>query len=157
MANFGSNDVWILLGNGDGSFQDVVIFGAGINPTFIRTGDFNSNGATDLAVANSSSNDVSILMGNGDGSFQAAVSYTSGDSGSYPQSLTTGDFNGNGTLDLAVANSGLNDVSVLFGNGNGSFQPAANYPVGSGPASITAGDVNGDTYLDLTHGEYKYE
>jgi hypothetical protein len=59
-----------------------------------------------------------------------------------PQSATTADVNGDGKPDLAVANGGSYNVSVLLGNGNGTFQAAVNYPVGSSPRSVTTGDVN---------------
>src|SRR2546425_10131087 len=69
------------------------------------------------------------------------------DAGSGPVSVTVGDFNGDGHLDLAVANLGSNDVSVLLGNGDGKFQTARNFPVGSGPKSVAVGDFNGDGRL----------
>ncbi len=78
--------------------------------------------------------------------FQAAVNYAAGGS---PQSVTTGDFNDDGRLDLAVANGGSNDVSILIGNGNGTFQAAVNYAAGGSPQSVTTGDFNGNMWLDL--------
>jgi len=62
-----------------------------------------------------------------------------------PYSITTGDFNGDQITDLAVANYGTNDVSILLGTGNGAFQTAVNYPVGFVPFSIAAGDFAGIT------------
>ena len=66
-----------------------------------------------------------------------------------PAALVAGDFNGDGRTDLAVANSGSNDVSVLLGNGDGTFQPQVTYAVGSEPVAIVAGDFNGDGRTDL--------
>ena len=60
-----------------------------------------------------------------------------------------GDFNGDGRLDLAVANYGDNTVSVLLGKGDGTFQPQVTYAVGSNPGAIVAGDFNGDGRTDL--------
>src|SRR5262249_28317903 len=113
-------------------------------------------GHVDLAVVNNGiepdySGSVSVLMGNGDGTFQPQVSYPVG---SLPFSLVVGDFAGNGRLDLAVVNAGLfpdnsGSVSVLLGNGDGTFQPQVSYPVGSLPFSLVAGDFNGDGRIDL--------
>jgi len=63
--------------------------------------------------------------------------------------VTSGDFNGDGKLDLVTANGGSNSVGVLLGNGDGTFQTAVSYPAGSGPVSVTSGDFNGDGKLDL--------
>src|SRR5713226_1817210 len=62
------------------------------------------------------------------------------DAGRGPYSVAVGDFNGDGHLDLAVANAGSGTVSVLLGNGDGSFQTARNFPAGSGPRSVAVGD-----------------
>src|SRR6267143_1107003 len=148
VTNEGSNNVSVLLGNGDGTFQAAVSYPAGSGPVSVTSGDFNGDGKADLVVANpgAGSNSVSVLLGNGDGTFQAAVSYPAG---SVPFSVTSGDFNGDGMLDLAVTNEGSNNVSVLLGNGDGTFRAAADYSVGAQPFSVTAGDFNGDGKPDL--------
>jgi hypothetical protein len=69
--------------------------------------------------------------------------------GSGPDSAAVGDFNGDGKLDLAVANASSNNISIFLGNGDGSFQAAVNYAVGSFPSSVVVGDFNGDGKLDL--------
>ena len=127
VANIGSNDVSVLLGNGDGTFQDQVRYAAGDEPFALVAGDFNGDGRTDLAVANAGSNDVSVLLGNGDGTFQDQVRYAAGDE---PFALVAGDFNGDGRTDLAVANYDSGDVSVLLGNGDGTFQDQVRYAAG---------------------------
>ncbi|MDQ3712260.1 MAG: FG-GAP-like repeat-containing protein [Acidobacteriota bacterium] len=71
------------------------------------------------------------------------------DVGIDPTSVTTGDFNGDGKLDLATANSNENTVSVLLGDGTGGFSMATNFGVGNGPRAVTTGDFNGDGKLDL--------
>lgn len=108
-ANNGSNDVSVLLGNGDATFQNAVSYAAGTSPTSVALGDFNKDGNLDLAVTNSAG--VRILLGFGDGTLQKAADYTSG---SGPASVAVGDFNADGFSDLAVANSGASDVSVLL-------------------------------------------
>src|SRR6267143_5400659 len=138
VTNLGSNNVSVLLGNGDGTFQAAVSYSAGTDPRSVTSGDFNGDGKLDLVTANGGSSRVSVLLGNGDGTFQAAVSYFAG---YFPLSVTSGDFNGDGIPDLAVANG-----SMLLGNGDGTFQAARSYPGGS---SVTSGDFNGDGRLDL--------
>jgi len=151
-ANELTNNISILLGNGDGTFQAAANFTAGNSPISITTGDFNEDGRLDLAVANYVTYNVSILLGNGDGTFNTAVSYAVE---RYPFSVTSGDFNGDGHLDLAVANfddtAGLvsDHVSVLLGNGDGTFNAAVNYDPGSRPRSVITGDFNEDGKLDL--------
>src|SRR6266436_5402770 len=141
-----SNNVSVLLGNGDGTFQTPVAFATGTRPQSVAVGDFNGDGKLDLVVANEGSNNVSVLLGNGDGAFQAAQNFPAGTN---PQSVAVGDFNGDGKLDLAVANEGSGDVSVLLGNGDGTFQAALAFAAGDIPQSVAVGDFNGDGKLDL--------
>ena len=91
----------MLLGNGNGTFQAAVSYGAGMSPSSVAVGDFNGDGKADLATANAAANSVSVLLGNGDGTFQSAVNYAAG---TIPCSVAVGDFNGDGKADLAVAN-----------------------------------------------------
>ena len=146
VANEGSNNVSILLGKCDGTFQAAVDYGAGSNPSSVAVGDFRDDGKLDLVVANDGSDNVSILLGNGDGTFQAAVNYGVG---SAPTSVAVGDFNGDGKLDLAVVNELSNNFSILLGNGDGTFQAAVNYGAGLSLFSVAVGDFNGDGKLDL--------
>src|SRR5260370_39426942 len=96
------------------SFEGARNFSAGNRPYSVAVGDFNGDGAQDLAVANQNSTDVSVLLGNGDGTFQPARSF---DAGGFASSVAVGDFNGDGRLDLAVARSPNNVVAVLFSDG----------------------------------------
>src|SRR5262249_2142976 len=70
--------------------------------------------------------------------------------GTNPVAKAVGDFNGDGKKDLAVVNQQSNTVSVLLGNGDGSFKPAVSYPTAFSPRGIAVGDFNGDGPLDLT-------
>src|SRR5205085_1849908 len=94
---------------------------------------------------------VSVLLGNGDGTFQGARNFAAG---LYPVSVAVADVNGDGHPDLAVANVGNNfmavNVSVLLGNGDGTFQGARNFDAGQVPHSVAVRDVNGDGPTDLT-------
>jgi hypothetical protein len=146
-ANFNTNNVSILLGNGDGTFQAVVNYAVGQSPRAVLVGDFTGDGESDLAVANRASNSVSVLLNNGNGTFQAAVNYPTGNG---PLSLAAADFNQDGNLDLVTANWSSGTVSVLLGNGDGTFQARQDYPsLGSYPWSVAASDFNGDGYPDL--------
>jgi YVTN family beta-propeller protein len=140
--------VLILVGNGDGSFQGQSTFPAGASPYSVITADFNGDGKLDLAVTNAvpSGGTVSILLGNGDGTFQSPVAYTAG---ADTLGVSTGDFNGDGKLDLAVTNDSASTISVLLGNGDGSFQSQLVFSATSGADGIATGDFNGDGRLDL--------
>jgi VCBS repeat protein/List-Bact-rpt repeat protein/FG-GAP repeat protein len=133
-------------------FSGPTNYPVGTSPVAVAVGDFNGDGKLDLAVANSGSGDVSILLGNGDGTFEAAVNYSVGGTASSPLSPTfvaAGDFNGDGKLDLAVANGSANTVSILLGNGNGTFQPPVEYGAGIPAAYVAVADFNGDGKADL--------
>jgi hypothetical protein len=150
VTNEGSNDISILLGNGDGTFKDSVNYAVGSFPWRVAVGDFNSDGKLDLVVTNSAAGggtpSVSILLGKGDGSFQAALDYGAG---TLPFGVAVGDFNRDGTLDLAVGNGESRNVSILLGNGDGTFQSPVNYDIGDQPTEVAAADLNADGELDL--------
>ena len=150
VANLGSNDISVLLGRGDGTFQDQLMNPVGSGPSGAVTADLNNDGHIDIITSNYYSNDISVLLGNGDGTFEAARFFAAGNR---PTALALGDFNGDGLLDVAVADAGINGVgqgvSILLGNGDGTFQAPIFYPAGTYPASIVAGDFTGDGVLDL--------
>jgi hypothetical protein len=154
VASFGGM-VFVLSGNGDGTFQPPAGYATGLASTSVTTGDFNKDGKPDLAVANQDSGNLSILLNSGAGTFSTAVNYSTAP---YPVSITSGDFNRDGNLDLVTSDIGpysngyiLGDgfISVLLGNGNGTFQAAVNYGVGNVPHSVVAGDFNADGLVDL--------
>jgi hypothetical protein len=106
------NVVYILLGNGDGTLGAPTAIAVGNDPDAIVAGDFNNDGKLDLAVANFEDNTVTLLLGNGDGTFTQA-SESPYPVGKGPYQLATADFNGDGKLDLAVANLTDGTVSIL--------------------------------------------
>src|SRR5215475_15108797 len=151
VANSGSGDVSILLGNGDGTFQAVVNFDAGMpNPDALATGDFNQDGKLDLAVFEPGV--LSVLLGQGDGSFQAAKTLALT---STTARMAPADFNLNKKLDVAVSDfDPINEsIDILLGKGDGTFQSAKQTSVGSrdplGNGSFAASDINSDGKPDL--------
>ncbi len=147
------NTVIILLGHGDGTFTQAngSPISVGSFPEAVRTGDFNSDGILDLAVANAKDNTVSILLGNGDGTFtQASGSPVS--VGAFPFFVAVADFNGDGFADVAVSNESDSTVSILLGHGDGTFVEASGSPIPSfnyNPGQVVAADFNGDGVPDL--------
>ncbi|MHB8644872.1 MAG: FG-GAP repeat domain-containing protein [Thermomicrobiales bacterium] len=151
VTNGMSNNMSVLLGNGTGTFapalgSPVVVGNA---PVGIVAGDFNGDRKTDVAIVNSNDNTVSVLLGNGNGTFTPAAGSPI-TVGNAPVALAVGDFNRDGKLDLAVVNQNSGNVSVLLGNGNGTFTPAAGSPIPVGNSvDIAVGDFNGDGKPDL--------
>jgi hypothetical protein len=142
-----TQDVSLLLGNGNGTFQTSKTIATSKVPTGIASGDFNNDGNLDLAVT-TTSNTVDILLGQGDGTFQSYVSTATG-TGTKPESLAVADLDGDGNLDLVVACYGANAVGVLLGNGDGTFLPIELYAAGDGPIAVTTADLNLDGIPDL--------
>ena len=157
--------VGVLLGNGDGTFQVVATYStrgsAGEFGTQVVSADVNGDGRPDLLVAVTFSNGfgaAGVLLGNGDGTFQPVVTYNSGGGGA--DAIAVADVNGDGKLDLALANAYSNNLGVLLGKGDGTFQRVVAYDSGNGdgrsnggnPVSIALGDMNGDGKPDLAVG-----
>ena len=141
----------VLLGNGNGTFSADNHFAGNGGAVSVAAGDFNGDGNTDLVLANCCSGDVSVLLGAGNGSFAGAVVYAVG-SGCLPTSVVVGFFNDDKTPDLAVASQGsCNNVSILLGNGDGTFGAAQSFGVDLDvlPSQLASGDFNDDGNLDL--------
>jgi hypothetical protein len=108
-------------------------------------GDFNQDGHLDIVTGGASA--VYFVPGKGDGTLGTAISSTTESS---PEGgLVAGDFNGDGILDLAVTNPQLNTVSILLGNGDGTFKTPVDFVTGTSPGAVVAGDFNGDGKFDL--------
>ena len=146
LANYGSDNVSILLGDGTGNFGATTNFATGIKPNSVAVGDFNGDGKQDLVTANDNSESVSILLGDGGGHFALPITLSAS---GFSSSVAVGDFNGDGKQDLAVANYSSNTVSILLGNGTGHFGTAVNFVSGITPRSVAVGDFNGDGRQDL--------
>ena len=117
----------------------------------VAQGDFNGDGNPDFVVANPLVNSISLYLGTNAGSFQLASSHSVGTTpGAMPIALTTGDFNKDGKVDVAVANSGETSITVLFGTGFGAFGTVTNLTPTGSPVAVAAGDFNNDGFVDLT-------
>jgi hypothetical protein len=165
-ANEFMNQFTVLLGNGDGTFASPLSYTLGDDPLHyyypfsVAVGDFDGDGQQDIVSANHVVDewtgipvfgDVTVMLGNGDGAFAPAVSYPVGD---WPWSVAVGDFNRDGRQDLVTANQvtanqGYDDVTVLLGNGDGTFAAARSYPAGDYPNSVAVGDFDGNGWQDL--------
>jgi len=146
------------------AFKQASLPGVGIDPEVTVAGDFNRDGNLDLAVVNwcgsdpscNSPGSASILLGDGTGNFSLVSSPTVGRG---PWYVATGDFNGDGRIDLAVVNDGCGNlgygcgntgtVSILLGDGLGNFTLASSASAGIEPTSMAVGDFNGDGKLDM--------
>jgi hypothetical protein len=167
LVNTGPRTVSILLGNGDGTFtaKDEITTpasgagGVALGPAAVALADFNHDGIPDLAVVNGprfvqgAPGSVTILLGNGDGTFTEVADAPA--AGGQPLFIIAGDLNGDGKPDLVVTNMNdgypqLGDLTVLLGNGDGTFSPTVAPPAtGSIPYSVALADLNGDGKPDL--------
>lgn len=147
VANATSNNVTVLLGNGNGTFAVKSVTTTGAGPSSIAVGDFNGDGKQDLAVANYSANTITLLLGNGDGTFLPEAEPPSV---ALPSAIVAADFNRDGKLDLAVVSTASNTATILLGTGDGTFTTASVSPnAGSIPTKIVAADFNADGIPDL--------
>jgi hypothetical protein len=145
----------VLLGNGDGTFQPEQTFAAGTDTASVRVAKLEGdNKPEDLIVPNRKDGTISVALGNGDGTFQPQHTFELGGS---PSSLSVAEVNGDGWPDLVVTKNvyGLDTgempgtVSVLLGNGDGTFRTGQSIAVGKDPDFVTVADMNGDGLPDL--------
>jgi hypothetical protein len=165
IGNCASGSMSVLLGNGDGSLRMIGAYdSAGSIAASVAIADLNGDGKPDFVVANCGPIGINtcgvgngvlrVSLGNGDGTFQPVLTLDSG--GIAARSITAADVNGDGSLDLLVANMcGTSttcipgSVGVLLGRGNATFDRATPYDTTYDINWISAADVNGDGTLDL--------
>ena len=146
LVNQSSNQIKVLLNNGDGTFGTPAVYASSAGPWNVYAADLDEDGYDDIIVANSGSQVYSVLLNDGDGtgSFGARTDLPITSS---PYDLTVGDFDRDNHLDLALVN--LSNALVVLGNGDGTFGSPTYYPVGTEAINICAGDFNNDACLDL--------
>jgi hypothetical protein len=143
--------VSVVLGNGDGTFQAAASYGSFLLPRVLVTADFNGDGTPDIALdswntATAPDSLASVLLGNGGGTLQSPVSYAAG-TNSY--GVVAADFNGDGRADLALANSGSTNVSILLAKAPTllpqtiTFGPLGNEVFGAAPFTVSATATSG--------------
>ncbi len=155
-VNSTSDDVSILLSNGNGTFRSAVSFGVGKIPMAVATKDLNQDDALDLVVATSGSDQIVVFKGFGNGLFEKTVSYPSGKGTTF---VALQDIDGNGSVDIVTANSGRFgyyppfSVSVLFNDGSGKFGEPTFYETdgrnGMFPTGVYVHDLTGDGQADV--------
>ena len=135
-------------------FQSPVNYATGGHaPTSAAIADLNGDGRLDVVAVNENSGTLSVLRGNGDGTLQVALTYPAG---TIPYFVALGDFNHDGKLDAAVGNRGgfgTSQVSVLLGNGDGSFQGPVSYGPFQDAVSLAIADFTRDRKLDIVVGD----
>jgi hypothetical protein len=150
-----SATLFVLVGKGDGTFSGPKTFPTAPSPSALALGDMNGDGKLDVATASSGNGgttdkgEAGVLLGDGQGNFAASVNYPTGVG---TDGVALGDLDGDGKLDIVVANLGLDDwwsVGVLRGKGDGTFAAEVEFPSGFGPNSLALGDVNKDGKLDV--------
>ena len=145
-----TSDVSLLLGKGDGTFQAPRNFGQGsVNPVFAVAGDLNNDKKLDLVVVNSTQNVTVFLNGASQGKL-----YNVGGSSDLLNGAALADFNGDGNLDLAVADGGDqngkgNHLALTAGNGTGGFRGLAGYPTGPFTLSVATGEFTSGKLPDV--------
>jgi Calx-beta domain/FG-GAP-like repeat/Domain of unknown function (DUF4214) len=158
LAPAGNKNVALLLGNGAGGFGPSTNYVVNQSPVDIAAGDVNGDGRLDVATVNAPSDNggigapqedtATILLGDGTGKLRYTTVLTTGEN---PFSVAAGDLDGDGRVDLALANISNDTLSVLHGDGAGGFGAPTSLGVGTGaqPRHVIAADLNGDARLDL--------
>jgi hypothetical protein len=153
----GGGGLAVLLGNGDGSFRESMTAPGNGDLGVPCIADFNGDGKPDIALTGMAPGGyLSVFLGRGDGSFNAPLQSLVGAAAS---AIRAADFNGDGKLDLVVVrwrpegNYQAGQLLMLFGHGDGSFEPAHTAELGEGTHSLAVADFNGDHALDLAVGD----
>ncbi|MFN0012641.1 MAG: FG-GAP repeat domain-containing protein [Phycisphaerales bacterium] len=148
VADSGGGRLFVLLGNGNLTFQAPMTSNVPGQPYNFATADFNGDGNLDVAcgLIDGGENGVAVLLGTGTGTFGPATQFAAG---GRQFDVAVGDFNVDGKADIAAANYDVGKVSILRGNGNGTFQAPLQYDAGNNAYTLAVGDFNADGQPDV--------
>ncbi len=148
-SNSNANTVSILRNDGAGSFTLLFNIPVGSVPYLLATDDFNGDGDPDLVTSNNGSGDVSVILGGAGLTFGAAQTYPVTTTGSLVVTTATGDFTGDGQVDIVVANAGAAAVTLVVGNGSGGFGVAGEFATFGAARDVATADFDRDGILDV--------
>lgn len=149
VVNLNAQTVSILDGDGVGGFAPPRTFPTAFNVSTLAALDLNNDTKIDLVVAGGNQTQIGILINNGSGGFQAPVIYTAPTSGEYVD-LSSGDFNGDGKMDVAAIRNQFNrQLHIFLGNGLGGLSATPAIALQGREAVMEVGDLNGDTFSDI--------
>ncbi|MFB9274486.1 FG-GAP-like repeat-containing protein [Cohnella cellulosilytica] len=150
VVNAGTNDLSVFSGKGDGTFGVAIAYPLDFEPRTIALGDFNNDGYPDAVIPcyDYCSHGLYLLLNQGDGSFGSATPVPGIANG---DEAAAADFNGDGSMDLAVSHlvGGKHTYSVMLGDGSGALSLANSYELSGNASSMISGDLNGDGQPDI--------
>lgn len=157
VANILSNDISILLGYGNGTFQSQMRYftDTDSNPQSLAVGDFNNDSLFDIVVVDKVNDNVGLLLAYGNITFGNFTTYPTGNN-SEPNEVAVGDFNDDNRLDIVVVNSMSHNIIVLLGCGDGTFVNQITYFINSNsaPYSVAIDDIDNDARIDLVIADF---
>ncbi|CAF1523841.1 unnamed protein product [Adineta ricciae] len=152
VANYGTNNIGILFGLTNGSFEEqkTYLITSDYFPHAIASADLNNDGWQDIIIAGHNTNLIIVFLGIGNGYFTSYTSYSIGIS-VHMSAVVIGDLNKDNKLDIIVSNDGTNNIAILYGYQNGTFSSVDVYSTGYGslPSALATSDLNNDTQLDI--------
>ncbi|CAF4814977.1 unnamed protein product [Rotaria sp. Silwood1] len=156
-SRYGTNNVVVLIGKGDGMFLKQLSYSTGYDssPTTVVLYDFNNDSRLDIVVTNNGDNTIGVFIAKGDGTFSNETMYSTGYN-SAPWGVAISDFNNDARPDIVESNGDGWNIGVFLANEDGTFSKQITYPTGnqSEPTGIAVGDFNNDNRTDIVVANY---
>ena len=146
VAPYSTGNVAVLLGRGDGSFEEALELPGGSNPRDVAVADLNQDGFLDLVVPDSTLGMVQIYLGQGDGTFGDPSDFSSGID---PADVAVGDVDRDQVPDLVLAGYSTGELVVMLGRGDGTVEPPYSLAIATGPDRLELADFDADGNLDI--------